>query len=79
MTDALSKLRWAPRQRLAFIRNQLATAGRLNRADLMAEFGISEPQASLDLRQFLTLFPGVMRYDVSRKAYVPTSEAEADG
>lgn len=55
----------------------------LQRAHLCAAFDISVPQASIDLRQFMALFPGRLVYDPSEKRYraAPGSQApfaEAD-
>ncbi len=47
------------------------TVGTVNRRDLIRKFGISQPQASVDLRRFDEAHPGAMRYDKSRKSYVP--------
>lgn len=64
-------MRWAKRQRLAFIGDRLRSAGAVNRRDLMRRFGISQPQASVDLGSFAKEHPGAMKYDKTRKAYVP--------
>jgi len=64
-------MRWAQEHRVAFIGYRLMTAGAVNRRDLIRKFGISQPQASTDLRRFDEKHPGAMRYDKSRKSYVP--------
>lgn len=64
-------MRWAQRQRSAFIGERLLSNGAVNRSDLVRKFGVSVPQASVDLRRFDEAHPGAMRYDKSRKAYVP--------
>ena len=56
--------------RLGFIEFRLLWEGKVNRRDLMEVFGISEPQASLDLRRYHELNPSAATYDPSRKAYV---------
>jgi len=58
------------RQRLEFIEFRLYWEGRINRQDLAGSFGISIPQASLDLKRYQELAPANMTYDLSRKAYV---------
>lgn len=68
-----SDLRWATRQRMEFIHKRLEEAGRINRADLIAKFQISAPTAAKDFATFRDLFPGVMKYSVSLKAYVPAA------
>lgn len=45
--------------------------GFINREHIMRKFGVSEPQASQDLQRVLRDRPGVIRYDMTRKAYVP--------
>lgn len=64
-------MRWAQRQRVAFIGERLMTAGAVNRGDLVRKFGVSVPQASVDFRRFHELHPGAARYDATRKTYVP--------
>ena len=63
-------MRWAQRQRLAFILDQLRDKGAVNRRDLMEKFGISAPQAATDFRHFNETHPSAMKYDTTRKAYV---------
>jgi hypothetical protein len=63
---------WCERQRLDWIADTLRVYGYLNRAHLRRKFGISEPQASHDLRTFARLYPRVMTYDVLGKRYVAT-------
>lgn len=48
----------------------LAVYGFLNREHLQRKFGISQPQASADLRTFLAANPRAATYDPSRKCYV---------
>jgi len=60
---------WSASQRLAHIEFRLFWEGRINRADLMAAFGISVPQASHDLRDYLARAPGNAVYDTRAKCY----------
>lgn len=62
--------RWGPDRRLEFIDWRLHWDGRLNRGDLTAFFGISVPQASLDLARYLSLMPANAVYDRSARVYV---------
>jgi predicted DNA-binding transcriptional regulator YafY len=62
--------RWSQRQRFAFIERRLYWEGVLSRQDLMARFGISAPQASMDVQRYDELVPGNVELDRSRKAYV---------
>lgn len=62
--------RWGPERRLEFIDFRLRWDGRLNRADLIAFFGISVPQASLDIAKYTELAPRNLEYDRSAKVYV---------
>jgi hypothetical protein len=57
-----------------FIWDTLRSNGKINRSDLIKEFGISAPQASNDLQAFLGMYPTAMRYDKRRKTYVSTIE-----
>jgi hypothetical protein len=65
---------WGQQQRLEFIDFRLHWEGRLNRSDLMEFFGISMPQASLDLSRYIELAPENIAYDRTEKAYFPTAQ-----
>lgn len=62
-------MRWAAEQRQGFIRDQLESRGYLNRADLCRAFGISTPQASMDIQTFLRTNPYAATYNNSAKRY----------
>jgi len=65
------KLTYAVEQRLRFIDFLLAQYGQINRSALMDYFGISLPQATLDLKHYQNHAGcGQMRYDTAAKAYV---------
>ena len=64
--------RWGQDRRLEFIDFRLQWDGRLNRSDLTDFFGISVPQASLDISKYQELRPGNMEYDRSSRVYVAT-------
>lgn len=61
--------KWAITQRLTFIEARLYWAGRVNRADLIDQFGIQVAQASKDLTLYQALAPANIVYDKSRKTY----------
>ena len=63
-------MNWCERQRLDWIAETLRVFGFVNRAHLQRKFGISQPQATADLRTFARLHPDAMRYDLTRKCYV---------
>lgn len=69
-TASIRPARWGQERRLEFIDFRLRWDGRLNRADLIAFFGISVPQASKDIARYMELAPGNLRYDASAKVYV---------
>lgn len=62
-------LRWSVERRLAFINDRLVWEGRINRADLVARFGISPNQATADLRRYEAAHPGAFVYDTRAKTY----------
>ncbi len=64
--------RWGPEKRLEFIDFRLRWDGRLNRADISDFFGISTPQASLDIARYLEMAPGNASYDHSERTYIAT-------
>ncbi|MEY4511723.1 MAG: hypothetical protein RLZZ450_3845 [Pseudomonadota bacterium] len=61
---------WSQERRLEFIDFRLRWDGQLNRADLTDFFGISVPQASLDIAKYLELAPGNLSYDRSARVYI---------
>ncbi len=65
-----SDLRWGVGKRLEFIEFRLFWEGRVNRSDLMEQFGISVNQASADLNRYIALAPNNMAYDKSARTYV---------
>lgn len=72
-------MRWAQRQRMAFIGECIISGATIRRSDLVERFGVSVPQASIDIRCFNKIHPGAMRYDTTRKAYVPHNLMIRDG
>ena len=57
---------WGQAKRFEFMEWRLFWTDRLNRKDLELEFGISTPQASIDLRNYQELAPNNVTYDNSR-------------
>jgi hypothetical protein len=55
--------------RLQFIDFRLRWERRINRMDLTEHFGISVPQASLDIAKYTELAPNNLTYDRSSKTY----------
>lgn len=64
------ELRWGVAQRLEFIEFRLFWEGRVNRRDLMEQFGLSVNQASADLNRYIGFAPDNMVYDKSVRTYV---------
>lgn len=62
--------RWGQGRRLEFIDFRLRWEQRLNRGDLTAFFGISVPQASLDIAKYTEMAPANLVYDRSARVYV---------
>lgn len=62
--------RWGQERRFEFIEFRLLWDGRLNRSDLTSYFGISVPQASIDLAAYQQLAPGNLYYDKQQKAFI---------
>ena len=70
MSNDKSDLRWGVEQRLEFIEFRLFWDGHVNRSDLMAQFGVSVNQASMDLNRYIGFAPDNMVYDKSARTYV---------
>lgn len=66
-------IRWGLARRFEFIEWRAYWVGRVNRSDLEERFGVSTPQASVDLRSYQEAAPKNIEYDATEKAYVPTS------
>jgi hypothetical protein len=62
--------RWSQDRRLEFIDFRLQWDGRLNRSDLTDFFGISVPQASLDIAKYTELASTNLSYDRSSRVYI---------
>lgn len=69
-----AKGRWGQERRLEFIDTRLCWDGRLNRSALTDFFGISVPQASLDLSRYMADAPSNTAYDTSEKAYIASQD-----
>lgn len=65
-------LSWGLESRLQFIDFRLRWERRFNRLDLIKHFGISIPQASLDIAKYTILCPDNLTYDRSSKSYITT-------
>lgn len=75
MADSSSQTRrgrWGQDRRLEFIDSRLYWNGRVNRSSLTEFFGISVPQASLDLTEYQKRAEHNTVYDRTEKAYVAT-------
>jgi hypothetical protein len=66
----LEDIRWGTRRRFEFIEWRAYWLGRVNRSDLEERFGVSTPQASVDLGEYQEAAPGNIKYSPTDKAYV---------
>lgn len=67
-------LSWGLERRLQFIDFRLRWEQRINRMDLTAHFGLSIPQASLDIAKYTELAPMNLTYNRSSKTYTATPD-----
>lgn len=58
------------KRRQWWISKQVASVGKINRADICSAFDVSVPQASKDINRWLTANPGALNYDKSAKCYI---------
>ncbi len=65
----MKRAKWPQEKRLRFIDFRLYWERQLNRVDITKFFGISIPQASLDIAKYNELAPGNAIYDTSAKIY----------
>lgn len=70
-------MNWFAEQRQAWIEESIAIFGFINRRHLIRKFGVSVPQAALDLQAFQKRRPGRIRYDAKTKRYVATGQIDA--
>lgn len=63
-------LSWSAEERLRFVEAAAFWDGRINRGDLIGAFGISVPQATIDLKRYQEVAPGNLRYDPREKSYL---------
>ncbi|MBJ7221299.1 MULTISPECIES: WYL domain-containing protein [unclassified Brenneria] len=63
---------WGLERRLQFIDFRLRWEGNINRTDLTTFFGLSIPQASLDISKYMEIAPDNLIYDRSAKTYTAT-------
>lgn len=60
---------WFREQRLEWIVEMVQIYGFINREHIMKKFGVSVPQASIDLRDIMRQHPGLIEYNRSNKRY----------
>lgn len=63
---------WYVQQRMEWIAETLHVFGFINRDHLQRKFGISQPQASMDLTAFQNDHPDAMTYNLTDKCYDAT-------
>ena len=62
-------MNWFCEQRQQWIAETVSIFGFINREHIVKKFGISVPQASLDLQEFQRRFPDRVRYNKCAKRY----------
>lgn len=67
--------RWFLEYRLAWIKESVEIFGQINRENIMRKFQISQPQASIDIREVLRRWPGLMTYNRITKRYERVADA----
>jgi hypothetical protein len=67
-------MKYAIEQRLRLIDFLVANYGHIRRAMIMDYFGVSMPQASMDIQEYIKLAPHNLQYDKSNKVYIKTDQ-----
>lgn len=62
-------MRWAARQRQDFIAQRIRENGKINRKEIMAEFGVNGVTATMDMQRYIHDNPGAIRYNTKTKRY----------
>lgn len=70
----MQQIPWGIEKRLEFIEQCLFWSGRINRSDIIRQFGVSVPQASNDLTRYQAAATRNVTYDRSKKRYVTTED-----
>lgn len=60
---------WFVEFRLAWVKESVEIFGQINRENIMQKFGISMPQASMDIAKVVERWPDLMAYNRSTKRY----------
>lgn len=63
-------MNWYQERRFDYIDWSIATHGELQRADIVELFSVSEGQASVDINNFIALYPDAIKYNKTVKRYV---------
>lgn len=63
---------WFARQRQDWIMETVRVFGFINREHIERKFGVSKPQASMDINTFMRINSGKIIYNKSTKRYVLT-------
>lgn len=71
-------MRWFERHRIEWIAETLRVFGFINREHIERKFGISTPQASLDLSEFQRLYPAAITYNKASKRYERTETVSSE-
>lgn len=74
---AISKLKWANRQRLQYIEMMAFYTGVITRSDVARTFGLSDAAATKDLTLYNQIAPGNLIYKHSVFGFVPAEHFEA--
>lgn len=74
----MSDMRFSQKMRLIWI-DAILDRGRFRRRDLCEAFGVSLPQASLDIQAYRDLHPGKMKYNAHYKGYYRLGSLSAYG
>lgn len=75
-TGSRGKMNWFAQHRQDWIEETLEVFGFINREHLMRKFGVSVPQASMDLQKFQRMNPDAMTYNLTTKRYEATKVTE---
>lgn len=60
---------WFKETRLEWIKETVEIFGAINREHIQKKFGVSTPQASLDIRDAAKKWPDLLQYNTSTKRY----------
>lgn len=76
MSKSHIERRWYAEYRYAWIKESIEVFDYINRRHICRKFGVSQPQASMDLQEVNRRYPELMAYNLHTKQYELRNKGE---